>query len=60
MENFRSGLDYALLNADTLMTFIDNHLYALDEYFGTGEPWSVIKERFDQEFQHWVQNPDED
>lgn len=60
MENFRSGIDYALLNADTIMTFIDNHLYALDEYFNTGESWTTIKERFDQEFQHWVQNPDED
>ena len=59
MENFRSGLDYALFNADTIMTFIDKHLEALDEYFHTGEPWTNIKERFNQEFQHWVQNPEE-
>ena len=59
MENFRSGLDYALINADTIMNFIDTHLYTLDEYFKTGESWTSIKERFDQEFQHWVQNPEE-
>lgn len=58
MENFRSNLDYALNNADTIMNFIDTHLYTLDEYFNTGESWAAIKERFDQEFQHWVQNPE--
>ena len=54
MDNFRSGLDYALLNADSLMTFIETHLTALDKYFGAGVPWPITKAHFDHEFQLWI------
>ena len=54
MENFNSGLDYALLNADELMTFIETHLIALDQYFAAGVTWPMTKAHFDSEFQLWI------
>jgi len=54
MENIKAGLDYALLNADNLMTFLEAHLITLDQYFGDGVPWSITKAHFDHEFQLWI------
>ncbi len=54
MDNFRSGLDYALINADQLMSFLDIQLTTLDSFFAVGVTWPVNKARFDREFQDWV------
>lgn len=54
MDSFNSGLDYALINADNLMVFIEAHLISLDKYFGAGVPWPITKAHFDSEFQHWI------
>ncbi len=54
IENFRSGLDYALMNAEEIMVFIENHFIILDKYFKVGASWNNLKSNFDREFQQWV------
>ena len=54
LDNFNTGLDYALINADTLMTFIETHLTVLDQHFSAGVPWPITKAHFDHEFQLWI------
>lgn len=54
IENFNSGLDYALLNTDNLMAFIEAHLIVLDKFFAAGVPWPITKAHHDNEFQLWI------
>lgn len=54
METYKADLDYALLNVDSLMAFLDEHLKELDTSFAAGVPWSVTKVHFDHEFQLWI------
>lgn len=55
IESFHSGIDYALINTDTLMEFIEVHLIELDKYFTAGVAWPITKEIYDKEFQLWIQ-----
>lgn len=54
LEIYHSGLDYALVNADALMTFLEAHLTELDKYFTAGVPWPITKDHLDNEFRLWI------